>query len=232
MRNADEREPSLHYMGYESMYQDSIEVTMKGLKIQLERILTVFTAIDVSMNMFEGKIPEVIEELGKLKVLTFSHNRLIGAIPSSIGNLMNLESLDLSSNKLVGKIPLKLASLDSLGYLNLSQNELEGCIPMVSHFETFSSDSFKGNKGLRGFQLDTPYDVAHEKSQPLLPSSSCDAGFFEFGWKPILLRYICGASFGTSVFCVVIFSGKPKWIARMVNNLLKRRRTRVNKRRT
>ncbi|XP_054778264.1 receptor-like protein 9DC3 [Prosopis cineraria] len=95
MRNADEREPGLHYMGYESMYQDSIEVTMKGLDVHLERILTVFTTIDVSMNMFEGKIPKVIEELCKLKVLNFSHNRLIGAIPSSMGKFEELGILGL-----------------------------------------------------------------------------------------------------------------------------------------
>ncbi|XP_054778250.1 receptor-like protein Cf-9 homolog [Prosopis cineraria] len=176
MRKDDERELGLHYIGYESMYQDSIKVNLKGLDIHLEKILTVFTTIDVYVNMFEEKILEVIGELSKLK------------------------------------------------------NKLEECVPMVSRFETLSSDSFKGNKGLHGFQLDTPCYITHEKSQPLLPS--CDTGFFEFGWKPLLLGYICGASSGTSMFWVLIFSGKCQWIARMVNNLLKRRRTRANTRRT
>ncbi|XP_054778253.1 receptor-like protein 35 [Prosopis cineraria] len=155
MRNANEGKSSLRYMGYGNgsmgIYQDSIEVIMKGLDTYLEKILIVFTTIDVSNNMFEGKIPQVIRELGALKGLNFSHNQLSDAIASSIGNLRKLESLDLSSNKLIGKIPPQLASLDLLGYLNLSHNELEGCIPMVPHFETFSNDSFKGNKGLRGF---------------------------------------------------------------------------------
>ncbi|XP_054778242.1 receptor-like protein Cf-9 [Prosopis cineraria] len=234
MRNADEGEYGLHYMGYDKYnsrahYEDSIEVTVKGLYIHFEKILTVFTTIDVSNNMFEGKLPQVIGELGALKAINFSHNRLNGAIPSSIGNLRNLESLDLSSNKLRGKIPPQLASLDSLGYLNLSQNELEGCIPMVPHFETFSLDFFKGNKALRGFQLHIPC-VTHEKSEPPLPSSSFDAMFFEFGWKPILLGYICGTSFGASMFWVMIFLGKPQCIPSMVNNLIRKWRTRVNRR--
>ncbi|XP_054778252.1 receptor-like protein 9DC1 [Prosopis cineraria] len=204
---------------------------MKGNDIHLEKILTVFTTIDVSNNMFKGEIPQVIGELGALKGLNFSHNQLTSEIPSAIGNLRKLESLDLSSNKLIGKIPPELASLDSLGYLNLSQNQLEGCIPTVPHFDTFSSDSFKGNNGLRGFQLDIPC-VTHEISQPGQPSSTSDAGFFEFGWKPILLGYVCGFSFGASMFWVVIFQGKPLWIASMVNDLLEKRRTRVNKRHT
>ncbi|XP_054778247.1 receptor-like protein 33 [Prosopis cineraria] len=203
MRNANEGKSSLRYMGYGNgsmgIYQDSIEVIMKGLDTYLEKILIVFTTIDVSNNVFEGKIPQVIRELGALKGLNFSHNQLSDAIASSIGNLRKLESLDLSSNKLIGKIPPQLASLDLLGYLNLSHNELEGCIPMVPHFETFSNDSFKGNKGLRGFQLDIPC-ITHEKSQPPLSSSSSEAEFFEFGWKHILLGHVCGASFGVSTF--------------------------------
>ncbi|XP_054778244.1 receptor-like protein 33 [Prosopis cineraria] len=182
------------------------------------------SVLDLQMNRFSGTIPQLFEKGNNLMTLNldgnmlegknsgsywrawqiegtqFSHNRLIGASPSSIGNLRNLESLDLSSNKLVENFPLKLASFDSLGFLNLSRNKLEGCVPMVSHFETLSSDSFKGNKGLHGFQLDTPCYITHEKSQPLLPSS--DTGFFEFGWQPLLLGFICGASFGTSMFWV------------------------------
>ncbi|XP_054778259.1 receptor like protein 26-like [Prosopis cineraria] len=188
MKKANE-EYGLHYMGYENnsigQYQDSIEVIIKGLDIHLEKVLTVFTTIDVS-NMFEGKVPQVIRELDALKGLNFSHHMLTSEIPSSNGNLRVLESLDLSSDKLAGKIPPELASLDSLGYLNLSQNKLEGCIPVVPHFDTFSNDSFKGNKGLHGFQLNIPC-LTHEKSQPPLSSSSSDAEFFEFGWKPILL---------------------------------------------
>ena len=34
-------------------YNDSVELTMKGLDIKLQRILTIFTIIDLSSNKFE-----------------------------------------------------------------------------------------------------------------------------------------------------------------------------------
>ena len=88
------------YMG-DGLYQDSIMVIMKGLNIQLMKIQTILTTIDLSRNNFGGEIPEVIEKLKSLKGLNFSHNMLLrGTIPSTLGNLSNLEWLDLSHNKL------------------------------------------------------------------------------------------------------------------------------------
>ncbi|KAH1120646.1 hypothetical protein J1N35_003806 [Gossypium stocksii] len=63
--------------------------------IELTRILTVFTTIDLSNNNFSGKIPSNIGELKSLEELNFSHNNLVGCIPSSIGLLTNPEWLDL-----------------------------------------------------------------------------------------------------------------------------------------
>ena len=47
-------------------YQDRITFTSKGLDIELLKILTVFTSIDISINKLEGPIPETIGELKSL----------------------------------------------------------------------------------------------------------------------------------------------------------------------
>lgn len=131
-------------------YQDSITVTVKGLELELVKILTVFTSADFSSNNFEGPIPDAIGKFNALYVLNLSHNVLTGQIPSSLGNLSQLESLDLSSNQLSGQIPAQLTSLTFLSVLNLSYNRLVGRIPTGNQFLTFSSDSFEGNQGLCG----------------------------------------------------------------------------------
>ena len=102
----------------------------------------------------------------------------------------------MSSNNLIGTIPIELTNLNFLCVLNLSRNQLEGCIPRGQQFETFSSDSFEGNKELCGFQLKIQCTTPEEKEEPL---SSSEVGF-EFGWKPVALGYACGAAFGATLF--------------------------------
>ncbi|PIN02638.1 Ran GTPase-activating protein [Handroanthus impetiginosus] len=89
-------------------YQDSITVTVKGLDIDLQKILTIFTSIDFSNNHFQGIIPDTLGDMKSLYILNFSRNALSGHIPSSIGNLRKLESLDLSFNNLSGRSRLRL----------------------------------------------------------------------------------------------------------------------------
>lgn len=79
-------------------YQDSITVISKGQKMELVKILTIFTSIDFSSNHFDGPIPEELMDWKELRVLNLSNNALSGKIPSSIGNMSQLESLDLSQN--------------------------------------------------------------------------------------------------------------------------------------
>ncbi|GKV44938.1 hypothetical protein SLEP1_g52072 [Rubroshorea leprosula] len=72
-------------------YQYSLVVTWKGFEYELQKILTVFSSIHLSNNMFEGEIPDVMGKLSSLKGLNLSHNNLTGHIPLSLGNLTNLE---------------------------------------------------------------------------------------------------------------------------------------------
>ncbi|KAK3444979.1 hypothetical protein EUGRSUZ_A00583, partial [Eucalyptus grandis] len=136
-------------------YQDTVSVTIKGLQLELVKILTLFTSIDFSCNNFEGPIPDTLGDLKALYFLNLSKNGFSGPIPPSLANLQQLESLDLSRNDLNGTIPQQLSDLNFLSFLNLSYNKLEGSIPAVKQFLTFSEDSFEGNSRLCGFPLHT-----------------------------------------------------------------------------
>ncbi|XP_070024652.1 receptor-like protein 32 [Nicotiana sylvestris] len=133
-------------------YQDTVGLFLKGQNVTLAKIPVFFTSIDFSSNNFVGDIPETVGDLKSLYLLNISHNNLTGQIPPAFGNLKQLGSLDLSFNNLDGNIPEKLASLTFLSVLNLSYNELVGVIPRSTQFDTFA-ESFRGNKGLCGFQL-------------------------------------------------------------------------------
>ncbi|MBA0848899.1 hypothetical protein Goshw_008529, partial [Gossypium schwendimanii] len=105
--NQDKNQSKLKHLMFDLLedddqyyYQDAITVTIKGNELELVKILTVFTSIDISCNNFEGPIPEVIGKFNALYALNFSHNAFTGSIPSFFGKLQQLESLDLSSNSL------------------------------------------------------------------------------------------------------------------------------------
>ncbi|KAI5332379.1 hypothetical protein L3X38_022508 [Prunus dulcis] len=101
--------------------------------------------IDLSLNNFEGEIPEQVGSVVNLSMLNLSMNRLTGDIPSSIGKLRWLETLDLSDNQLSGNIPQNFSSLTSLSHLNLSYNNLIGNIPSGNQLQTLDDPSiYKG----------------------------------------------------------------------------------------
>nr|XP_048332933.1 receptor-like protein 32 [Ziziphus jujuba var. spinosa] len=94
----DAHSDQLKYMG-EGSYQAT--VVIKGFFLELEKIKTMFTTIDLSKNNFEGEIPKLIGNLKSLKGLNFSHDKLTCPIPSTLENLSNLKWLDLSQTSLL-----------------------------------------------------------------------------------------------------------------------------------
>ncbi|XP_048319539.2 receptor-like protein 35 [Ziziphus jujuba] len=106
--------PSLHY-------QNTTTVTLKGSEIELVKILTLFTSIDLFMQQVQG-----------------TNTRRIGTAPTSPETVLS------------GKIPNEPAKLTFLSFLNLSYNQLVGKIPSGNQIQTFIADSFAGNKGLCG----------------------------------------------------------------------------------
>ncbi|GMQ06668.1 hypothetical protein CsSME_00051160 [Camellia sinensis var. sinensis] len=210
--------PNEKYLSVRSYYQDSVTVTMKGFDIYLTRILTVFTAIDLSSNKFSGDIPNVIGSLNSLIVLNLSHNSLTGLIPSSLGGLTELESLDLSSNQLIGNIPNHLLSLTFLEVFNLSCNRLDGPIPRGKQFDTFGNDSYVGNLGLCGFPLSKECEDNQSQVQPgVLLQQEDDSNFVSgFTWEAVVMGYAYGMALGLIIGFLMFLTGKPKLFVRIV----------------
>ncbi|XP_030453611.2 receptor-like protein 6 [Syzygium oleosum] len=211
------------YLQSSVWYENGVSVTIKGQKIDLEKILTVFAIIDLSHNSFQGDIPGEFGHLHSLIGLNLSHNHLTGSIPLTLGKLTNLEWLDLSSNKISGGIPRNLGDLASLGYLDLSKNQLIGRIPQDKHLSTFSSNSFGANPGLCG----TPLPKACPgDAQPPRPSSSSTSDRKEheswFKQKTVWIGYASGVVIGISIAYIAFEMGRPIWLARGVRMLDRR----------
>ncbi|KAF7153176.1 hypothetical protein RHSIM_Rhsim01G0066300 [Rhododendron simsii] len=195
-------------------YHYSVIVTIKGLEIELLRILTIFATIDFSFNNFSGEIPNVIGKLNSLIVLNISHNSLTGHIPEYLGNLTSLESLDISSNQLTGRIPSQLPSLTFLEVLNLSWNRLDGPIP----------------HGLCGLPLSKECEDNRTKVQPpVLQQEEDDQNFDGFSWKIVVIGYGCGMALGLFVGTIMFLIGRPKLFVRLVEREMPRKVIRLRR---
>ncbi|KAJ0771952.1 putative leucine-rich repeat-containing, plant-type, leucine-rich repeat domain superfamily [Helianthus annuus] len=207
-------------------------VVIKGMSYELVRILTTLTTIDLSDNIFEGSIPDIIGSLKSLKVLNFSHNSLTGHIPYALGNLSKIESLDLSWNQLVGEIPQQLTALTFLAVLNLSQNHLEGRIPRERQFNTFEDNSYLGNPELCGFPLPKECEKNHETDQSSIQTEDSQDTESGFTWQAVVLGYGTGTLLGLVMGYLMLSTGRPKWFNRIADAAEHIVHTRQNKRRS
>ncbi|XP_039128367.1 receptor-like protein 35 [Dioscorea cayenensis subsp. rotundata] len=191
-----------------SYYQDAVKVDLKGFEIELVKILTTFTFIDLSNNLFVGNIPQVFGDLKSLHSLNMSLNAFTGEIPRVLGDMSELESLDLSQNQLSGVIPSSLTSLTFLAFLNLSNNNLIGRIPQSYQFFTFSNSSFEGNPGLCG----SPLSRDCINSTSVEPSSNSTNAPTEFDMDKIWFWMFTGLGYGVGFAAAIIYqSFFPKW---------------------
>ncbi|KAF2569544.1 hypothetical protein F2Q68_00027805 [Brassica cretica] len=196
------------------LYYNSLEVIdlqYKGLRMEQERVLTSYAAIDISGNRIEGQIPESIGLLKALIAFNFSNNVFTGHIPLSLANLKKLESLDLSRNQLSGTIPSGLGTLSFLAYINVSHNHLKGEIPQGTQITGQPKSSFEGNAGLCGLPLqETCFGtIAPPTRQPSEEDEEV------LNWKGVAIGYGVGVLFGLAIM-QVIASYKPEWLVKII----------------
>ncbi|XP_057441396.1 receptor-like protein 7 [Lotus japonicus] len=234
MKNVDDNRTGSLYVGSSNLYvsfgyyyNDSVMVVMKGQYRELVRILTTYTILDLSNNMFEGEVPMVIGQLNSLKGLNLSHNGINGTIPHSLSNLRNLEWLDLSRNRLTGEIPWKMRNLHFLSLLNLSQNHLEGIIPTGGQFDTFENSSYGENPMLCGLPLSKSCNKDEEQPPHSTFQDDEESGF---GWKSVAVGYACGAVVGMLLAYNLFLTAKPQWLASLVEGVFGIRVKRTNNR--
>ncbi|KAG6662161.1 receptor-like protein kinase 5 [Carya illinoinensis] len=85
--------------------------------------------LEISNNMFSGKIPKGPSSWRNLVVLKASNNLLNGTIPQELTILPNLITLLLDRNQLSGSLPSDIISWKALNFLNVSRNAICGQIP-------------------------------------------------------------------------------------------------------
>ncbi|KAJ8528062.1 hypothetical protein K7X08_015513 [Anisodus acutangulus] len=218
-----------------AVYKYSVRLVIKGHDIELEKISTIMTTIDLSSNHFEGVIPKTLKDLSSLWLLNLSHNNLRGDIPLELGQLNMLEALDLSWNRLTGKIPRELTRIKFLAVLNLSQNLLVGPIPHGQQFNTFETDSYGGNLDLCGFPLSKQCgtsDPSHVP-QPLESEEEEDESYFlsGFTWESVVIGYSCGLLVGFVMWNLMFKTRKPKWLVEFLEGAFPKKMRMAQKRR-
>ncbi|KAL3352984.1 hypothetical protein AABB24_020793 [Solanum stoloniferum] len=212
------------------VYEDSVMLVIKGNDMDLERISTIDTAIDLSSNHFEGDIPKSLKDLSSLRLLNLSHNNLKGDIPMELGQLNTLEALDLSWNRLTGKIPQELTTMNFLAILNLSQNHLVGHIPQGSQFSTFENDSYGGNLDLCGPPLSKQCGTSDSSLES--EKEEDELYFFSgFTWESVVIGYSFGLVVGTVMWSLMFNYRKPKWFVEFFDGIMPHKRRRPEKRR-
>ncbi|XP_030941798.1 receptor-like protein 33 [Quercus lobata] len=71
--------------GWDSQFSYSFTITNRGKELNYYTIQDTLSAVDLSSNRFEGKIPEEIGNLKALHLLNLSNNDLTGQIPPPLG---------------------------------------------------------------------------------------------------------------------------------------------------
>ncbi|KAM3199280.1 hypothetical protein P3L10_031640 [Capsicum annuum] len=192
MRTTDQTSKEPRYLG-DSYYHDSVMVSSKGLELELRRILTIYTTIDLSNNKFEGYIP--------IESLDLSGNHLVGEIPPQFASLTSLEVLNLSYNHLEGCIP------QGNQFHTFENNSYEG----NDRLRGFPLSKGCGNDG---------HDSASEKTYvgSTLDEES-NSEFLNGFWKGALMGYGTGLCIGLSIIYILISTGNMKWLERIIEEL-------------
>ncbi|KAK9001300.1 hypothetical protein V6N11_083087 [Hibiscus sabdariffa] len=140
----------------------------------------------------------------------------------------SLAMLDLSMNNMGGVIPSCLGNLSYISVVDLRMNNLIGRIPPIY----LEADSFDGNSGLCGFPLSKKCgnDVGSE-SPPSTVAEDHESETTLF-WKITTVDYGCGLVFGFSMGYIVLTTGRPHWLVKVIKrNPQKRTRSMIHRNR-
>lgn len=155
-------------------------------------------------NGLHGYIPNELANCSELRALYLRANYLQGGIPSNVGNLSYLTILDLSSNSLKGSIPSSIGRLTHLRNLNLSTNFFFGEIPDIGVLSTFGNNSFFGNQGLCGRQVNKPCRTSLG-FPVILPHAASDEAAVPAKRSSHYMKGLLIGAISTAGFVLVIF---------------------------
>jgi len=107
--------------------------------------------LDLNQTGLSGRIPDSIQNLGRLRRFKVWMNDHFGTIPSVFGELEQLEELILGQNNFVGTIPVELGSAFNLRRLLMQSNDLTGTVPtFLCKLSNLRALDFSRNRGLVG----------------------------------------------------------------------------------
>uniref|UniRef100_A0A2N9G593 Leucine-rich repeat-containing N-terminal plant-type domain-containing protein n=1 Tax=Fagus sylvatica TaxID=28930 RepID=A0A2N9G593_FAGSY len=210
-------------------------VRLLPLTGKIFRILLTLTCVPIHLN---GSIPVSLFSLPSLQKLQLSNNQFSGRLNDSSVSSYSLDTLDLSSNNLEGSIPTSVFELRSLSVLDLHSNQLEGELPVLppiatyldfsrnnfnsaipanipqgKQFNTFSNDSYEGNKGLCGVPLKTNCTSDKAPPPPATPNLKAPVQLLLIGfdWQFILTGLGYGVGAAVVVAPLMFWEKGRKW---------------------
>ncbi|RHN42796.1 putative non-specific serine/threonine protein kinase [Medicago truncatula] len=110
----------------------TLDLSKNNFSSPLPRLPPYLRNLDLSNNLFYGKISHVCEILGfsnSLETFDLSFNDLSGVIPNCWTNGTNMIILNLARNNFIGSIPDSFGNLINLHMLIMYNNNLSGRIP-------------------------------------------------------------------------------------------------------
>ncbi|XP_010685574.2 leucine-rich repeat receptor-like protein kinase TDR [Beta vulgaris subsp. vulgaris] len=121
-----------------------LDLSKKGLGGQLSGkqfgVFVDLVSLNLSHNLFSGKLPISIFNLTNLKSLDISRNNFSGNFPNGVSRLKKLVVLDAFSNSFSGLLPAEVSEVELLKVVNFAGSYFSGSIP--SEFGNFKSLEF------------------------------------------------------------------------------------------